>query len=92
MWAAQETPDFRQVPVYDGVDTHEVGPVPVRAVEVRELGAVGVCAAGADKYCADAGVRAEVEVECIAEGDCFSDFACVFWSGWGDLSGRWIRC
>ena len=70
MRTAQETPYFAQVPVDHGVHAHEVGPIAVRAVEVRQGLAVRVGAAGADEDCADGRVGIEIEGEGIAEGYC----------------------
>ena len=84
MWTAQETPDLGQMPVDDRVDAHEGRPVSVGAVEVREVVAVRVGAAGADEDGADLGVGGEVEGEGVAEGDA------LFWQmvlGGGVLAG-----
>lgn len=62
-------PDLSIVPVYDGVDAHEVGPAVIGLVEVGEGGAMGVSAPGADEDGADLGV--EVEVGGEGGADCF---------------------
>ena len=56
------------MPVYDRMYTHERRPIVVGRVEVREMCAVGICAAGSDKNGSHSRVRRQVEFEGVAEG------------------------
>lgn len=49
MRRSQEAPNLGQMPVYDRMYTHERRPIVVGRVEVREMCAVGICAAGPDE-------------------------------------------
>ena len=71
----QKAPDLRQMPVYDGVYAHEIGPALVRPVEMRQVRPVGVRPPGPDEDGLDvvSAVVGGVKVlrERVAEGDAF---------------------
>ncbi len=68
MRTPQKTPDLTQIPINNWVNAHEVRPVVIRSVEVREKAAMGICSSCADKDCLDCWVRVEVECKGVAEG------------------------
>ena len=63
-----ESPDLGIMPVNNGMDANEIGPSAVRRIEVGEVGAVGIRAAGSDKDSPDSGVQGEVVIEGVPEG------------------------
>lgn len=65
---SQKAPNLTQPPLQHRVDTHEIRPIAVRAVEGPQLPTVRICAPRTHEDGADPGVLGEVEGEGVAEG------------------------
>lgn len=69
-----ESPNFRIVPINDGMHAHEVRPATIRPVKMGQVGPVRVCSSCAHKYCLDAWVFVQIVFEDGADG-------CMRWIG-----------
>lgn len=57
------------MPIDNGMNAHERGPIVVRMVEMRQVSAMRVCTPCPDEDCLYRRVRREIECKGVAEGD-----------------------